>query len=492
MAARRRLPLDPGSAGTVLRGDGRPVSGWVESVEERAPGVASVSARRPGSAASWSRSACRARSSAPPARRAAATAPAGRRGGDPAHRLTETSRHAARRETECSAPSSAGTNRRASAAQTAWSPATGGRLGARDGRGQPALAAWGHDVVALGERRPRWARRSRRSTARRRSGRWRSAASSSERGRRGRSRSRTHSDSGPSHQAGGQHPTAVGSAARRPARAGPCSPSAGARPARPALTGGGREPVGRRAQHEAGHLSAVAVPEQLGDRAAHRVADRDHRAGAELRRRGRRRRRRSRRGGSAAGADAPAVAAVVEGQHAVVPGQRRVAGEPVEVGAGGPARAAAGSWVRPGGPGSSRTNVVPRPGSSTSGRAAAEASPATATADQPSTEAISTSSVRRWAPRTSTLSPALGPMQRPAERRARGDDLEAVVPAPRSSRRGSARLVVVAVVADGDDRAGRDHLAARRRPRRSRRSRACASSWRMRPSIFPCSSLAAW
>jgi len=44
------LPLDRGSAGRVLRGDGP--EGWVQSVEEREPGVASVSAavrdRRPG------------------------------------------------------------------------------------------------------------------------------------------------------------------------------------------------------------------------------------------------------------------------------------------------------------------------------------------------------------------------------------------------------------------------------------------------------------
>jgi DNA-binding IclR family transcriptional regulator len=37
-----RLPLDRGSAGRVLRGSA--ASGWVESVEERQPGVASVSA----------------------------------------------------------------------------------------------------------------------------------------------------------------------------------------------------------------------------------------------------------------------------------------------------------------------------------------------------------------------------------------------------------------------------------------------------------------
>jgi DNA-binding IclR family transcriptional regulator len=39
-----RFPLERGSAGTVLRGDVPDGHRWVESVEERAPGVASVSA----------------------------------------------------------------------------------------------------------------------------------------------------------------------------------------------------------------------------------------------------------------------------------------------------------------------------------------------------------------------------------------------------------------------------------------------------------------
>ncbi len=38
------LPLDAGSAGKVLRGDPIPERGWIDSVEEREPGVASVSA----------------------------------------------------------------------------------------------------------------------------------------------------------------------------------------------------------------------------------------------------------------------------------------------------------------------------------------------------------------------------------------------------------------------------------------------------------------
>jgi DNA-binding IclR family transcriptional regulator len=39
-----RLPLDRGSGGRVLAPGARPQAGWVESVEERQPGVASVSA----------------------------------------------------------------------------------------------------------------------------------------------------------------------------------------------------------------------------------------------------------------------------------------------------------------------------------------------------------------------------------------------------------------------------------------------------------------
>jgi DNA-binding IclR family transcriptional regulator len=43
VAVGSRLPLDKGSAGAALRGHIGP-DGWVESVGERAPGVASVSA----------------------------------------------------------------------------------------------------------------------------------------------------------------------------------------------------------------------------------------------------------------------------------------------------------------------------------------------------------------------------------------------------------------------------------------------------------------
>ena len=39
-----RLPLDRGSGGKVLSPGARAEAGWVESVEERQPGVASVSA----------------------------------------------------------------------------------------------------------------------------------------------------------------------------------------------------------------------------------------------------------------------------------------------------------------------------------------------------------------------------------------------------------------------------------------------------------------
>ena len=47
------------------------------------------------------------------------------------------------------------------------------------------------------------------------------------------------------------------------------------------LTRRATERATRRAQHETGDDVAVAPPEQLGDRPAHRVADGDHRADAE-------------------------------------------------------------------------------------------------------------------------------------------------------------------------------------------------------------------
>ena len=55
----------------------------------------------------------------------------------------------------------------------------------------------------------------------------------------------------------------------------------------------------RCAQHEPEHPLAVAAPDQLRDRATHRVADGDERVDARVRRRRRRRRRHSPRGGTA-------------------------------------------------------------------------------------------------------------------------------------------------------------------------------------------------
>ena len=81
----------------------------------------------------------------------------------------------------------------------------------------------------------------------------------------------------------------------------------------------------------------MAAPDELGDRAAHRVADRDDPVEAE----------RVGEGGDVVGAlleaerlgraDAAAVAAVVEGDDVEVLGERRVARPPVEVGRRRPA-----------------------------------------------------------------------------------------------------------------------------------------------------------
>ena len=92
------------------------------------------------------------------------------------------------------------------------------------------------------------------------------------------------------------------------------------------------EAMGGGAQHQAGGALAVAVPHELRDRPAHRVADGDRLVDAE-----------HVEGGDGVvgavgqahgpvGADAPTVATVVDGHHAVALGQRRVRGEPVGVG----------------------------------------------------------------------------------------------------------------------------------------------------------------
>ena len=87
----------------------------------------------------------------------------------------------------------------------------------------------------------------------------------------------------------------------------------------------------RRAQHEAVDELAMALPDELGDRPAHRVADRHEAVDAQL----------ASEGGDVVGAvleaerldraQAAAVAAVIDGDDAEVLGERVEAGEPVEV-----------------------------------------------------------------------------------------------------------------------------------------------------------------
>ena len=124
------------------------------------------------------------------------------------------------------------------------------------------------------------------------------------------------------------------------------------------------EPGRRRAEHEPGDEVAVPAPQQLRDRSAHRVSDRDHRPGVELD---------ERRGA--------VVGAVREAEDAPRPQAARVA---AQVGRDDPEMVAerrrttwnqfrpplatqpcsSSSVGAPGGPAISRTNVVPRRGSS--------------------------------------------------------------------------------------------------------------------------------
>ena len=93
----------------------------------------------------------------------------------------------------------------------------------------------------------------------------------------------------------------------------------------------------RRAQHEPVDELAVALPDELGDRAAHRVADRHEPVDVQL----------AGQRGDVVGAvleaerldraQATAVAAVIDGDDAEVLGERVEAGEPVEVGSRRPA-----------------------------------------------------------------------------------------------------------------------------------------------------------
>ena len=130
------------------------------------------------------------------------------------------------------------------------------------------------------------------------------------------------------------------------------------------------EAVGRGAQHEARHTVAVAVPREQRDRAAHRVADDDGALDAE-----------HVEGGDgvvgAAGqaerarrADAPAVAAVVDGDDAVALGQRRVAGNQF-ASAVAPSRGAGARVGAPAGPPAGARTSCPGPAARAARRAAA-------------------------------------------------------------------------------------------------------------------------
>ena len=124
------------------------------------------------------------------------------------------------------------------------------------------------------------------------------------------------------------------------------------------------KPGRRRAEHEAGDEVAVAAPQQLRDRAAHRVADGDHGPGAELDQRGR-----AVVGAVGEAEHAPASGCPARGRagRARSPGSARRACRRPGTSSGRrwrPSRAAAGRSARPAGPGISRTKVVPRRGSS--------------------------------------------------------------------------------------------------------------------------------
>ena len=134
----------------------------------------------------------------------------------------------------------------------------------------------------------------------------------------------------------------------------------------------------RRAQHEPGDDVGVAAPQQLGDRAAHRVPGRDAAADAQFAEERRdvvgavlepERRR---------GAQPASVAAVVEGDDPEVVRQRTEARQPVQRGGRGPP-VQQHHGGRASGPGCSRTNVRPRDGSSTNRPAGTRDTPPTFT-----------------------------------------------------------------------------------------------------------------
>ena len=136
----------------------------------------------------------------------------------------------------------------------------------------------------------------------------------------------------PAHD-GRAHGVAGGPGRARPSDEGGAAGGGEQRPVAVAVAEVGR----RRTQHESGHPPAMAAPDELADRATHRVADDDGRSRPEL----------VEERGDVVGAglqrealvaaETASVAAVIERDDVGVLAERLVGERPVEVGGGGPA-----------------------------------------------------------------------------------------------------------------------------------------------------------
>ena len=404
----RSSPSAPGCRSTGARPAGslagrrraaRPARRWVESVEEREPGVASVSAPVPGPDGRCSpRSACPARSSAPPAAPAAATAPrwSPRPAGWTSPPATDSgvnrspwhptsSRHAERRQAVArhggrpmrSASSSAGTNRAGSVAQTRvvagdrWNDSAPGmaaasrrwRPGGTRSSSSVTTTAVGTSIVAD----PRSRRRSGRAMPPPRAAARRVCL--------GRISSRTQLGERSLVEPRADHTPAT-QALRQRRRRWATSRATAARPG----SAGSPPAVRRRSRSAVAHSTSPATRSRwrcqsswaTGRPSSSRPRSRPGRCRAR------------REGGGVVGAVGQAERVARLRMPRPWPGgrwrppgsagQRRVAREPVEVGAGASSRAAAAPWARRPGPASSRTKVVPpaRAASTVDGRAAAD------------------------------------------------------------------------------------------------------------------------
>ena len=255
------------------------------------------------------------------------------------------------------------------------------------------------------------------------------------------------------------------------------------------------EAVGGGAQHHPEGVLAMAVPHELRDGPAHRVADDDRPVDAEHVQ------RRHRIVGAvgeahrALGTDAATVTAVVDGHHAVVLGQRGVGGEPVGVGGDPDAvqeedRRCAGRR----GLVADEGRPAPRQLQRTTGRQ--PRNPTLRRAVRLGGRIVHwmlTSSTVRLAPVgevKSTLSPGVLAEERLAQRRPGADDVvlhPALLHGPEEVEVG----VVVALVAELHHAAGL-HRVAGGALHVSRRSRAWRRSAGSGASIWPWWSLAAW